>query len=82
MVVMKENYTLMLALRLETWWMFALLNSIVRVCVSNMWSYFGGEETTEVDDWPLELGPHFTDVGKGRYMRLFARTVGVLLLAF
>jgi hypothetical protein len=39
-------------------------------------------ETTEFDDWPLELGPHLIGVEARKVRAFIARTVGVLLLAF
>jgi hypothetical protein len=39
-------------------------------------------ETTEFDDWPLELGPISQVLRHGRYERLSVRTLSVLFLAF
>jgi hypothetical protein len=42
----------------------------------------GKKETTKFDDWPLELGPHFTGVETQKYDGLFAYIVNALTLAF
>ena len=41
-------------------WLMPLLSIAVRVHINIKWFPLVEKETTKFDDWPLELGPHFT----------------------